>query len=73
MVVASVSKLPPFIMGLAKSATDSMNVTRNALPRPGSSSGSVTVVKTFQRLAPMSRLASSREGSMFLSRPLSIM
>ena len=60
-------------MGLAKSATDSMNVTRNALPRPGSIRGRVTVVKTFHRLAPMSRLASSSEGSMFFRRPLSIM
>ena len=61
------------IMGLAKSAIDSMKVTRKALPRPGSISGSVTLVKTFQRLAPMSRAASSREGSMFFSRPRSIM
>ena len=73
MVVASVSKLPPIIMGLAKSATDSMNVTRKALPRPGSISGRVTVVNTFQRDAPISRAASSMEGSMFLRRPLSIM
>ena len=61
------------IMGLAKSAMDSMNVTRKALPRPGSSSGSVTVVNTFQREAPMSRAASSMEGSMFFSRPFIIM
>ena len=61
------------IMGLAKSAMDSMNVTRKALPRPGRTRGSVTLVKTFQREAPMSRAASSREGSTFLSRPLSIM
>ena len=61
------------IMGLAKSAMDSMNVTKKALPRPGSSSGSVTLVNTLQRLAPMSRAASSSDGSMFFSRPLSIM
>jgi len=61
------------IMGLAKSAMDSMNVTRNALPRPGSIRGSVTLVNTFQREAPMSRAASSNEGSMFFSRPFSIM
>ena len=61
------------IMGLAKSAIDSMKVTRNALPRPGSTSGSVTDVKTFQREAPISRAASSSDGSMFLSRPRSIM
>ena len=61
------------IIGLAKSAMDSMNVTRKALPRPGSSRGSVTVVKTFQRVAPMSRDASSIEGSMFFNRPFSIM
>ena len=60
-------------MGLAKSAMDSMKVTRKALPRPGSISGSVTLAKTFQRLAPMSRAASSSEGSMFFKRPLSIM
>ena len=35
-------------MGLAKSATDSMNVTRNALPRPGSIRGRVTLVNTFR-------------------------
>ena len=72
MDVASVFTLPPIIMGLAKSATDSMNVTKNALPRPGSNSGSVTVVNTFQRLAPMSRAASSIDGSMLFKRPLSI-
>ena len=60
-------------MGLAKSAMDSMNVTRKALPRPGSSRGRVTLVKTFHREAPMARAASSREGSMFFSRPFSIM
>ena len=59
-------------MGLAKSAMDSMKVTKKALPSPGRSRGKVTVAKTFHRLAPMSRAASSREGSMFLSRPLSI-
>ena len=58
---------------MAKSATDSMKVTRKALPRPGSISGRVTVVKTFMRPAPMLRAASSMEGSMFLSSPLSIM
>ncbi len=61
------------IMGFAKSAMDSMKETRNALPMPGRMSGSVTLVKTFQREAPMSRAASSREGSMFLSSPLNIM
>ena len=73
MVVARVSYEPPIIMGLAKSAIDSINVTRKALPRPGSISGSVTLVNTFMRLAPMSRAASSSEGSMFFKRPLSIM
>ena len=61
------------IMGLAKSAMDSMNVTRKALPRPGSISGSVTLVNTFQREAPMSRAASSSDGSMFFRSPFSIM
>ena len=61
------------IMGLAKSAMDSMNVTKKALPRPGSSNGSVTLLKTVERLAPISRAASSKEGSMFFKRPLSIM
>ena len=37
-----------------------------------SSNGSVTVVNTFHRLAPISRAASSMEGSMFFSRPFSI-
>ena len=61
------------IRGLAKSAMDSMKVTRNALPSPGSISGNVTVANTFHREAPISRAASSREGSIFFSRPLSIM
>ena len=61
------------IMGFAKSAMDSMKVTRNALPSPGRTRGSVTVMKTFQREAPMSRAASSREGSMFFNRPFIIM
>ena len=60
------------IMGFAKSAMDSMKVTKKALPRPGSISGRVTLVKTFHREAPISRAASSREGSMFLSSPFSI-
>ena len=60
-------------MGFAKSAMDSMKVTRKALPRPGSSRGKVTLVNTFIREAPMSRAASSNEGSMFFKSPLSIM
>ena len=60
------------IIGFAKSAIDSMNVTRNALPMPGSISGSVTDVKTFIREAPMSRAASSIDGSMFFRRPLNV-
>ena len=60
-------------MGLAKSAMDSIKVTKNALPSPGSISGNVTVENTFHREAPISRAASSREGSIFFSRPLSIM
>ena len=36
-------------------------------------SGNVTLVNTFQREAPMSRAASSSEGSMFFKSPLSIM
>ena len=59
-------------MGLAKSATDSIKVTRNAFPRPGSSRGKVTLVNTLQREAPMSRVASSRDGSIFFSRPFNI-
>ena len=61
------------IIGLAKSAMDSMNVTRKAFPIPGSRSGSVTLVKTFILEAPMSRAASSSDGSMFFRRPLNIM
>ena len=61
------------IIGFAKSAIDSMKVTRKAFPSPGRRRGSVTFAKTFHRVAPMSRAASSREGSMFLRRPLSIM
>ena len=59
-------------MGFAKSAMDSMKVTRKALPRPGSSKGKVTLVNTFIREAPMSRAASSSEGSMFFKSPFSI-
>ena len=60
-------------MGFAKSAMDSMKVTKKALPRPGSSRGKVTLVNTFIREAPMSRAASSNEASMFFKSPLSIM
>ena len=59
-------------MGLAKSATDSIKVTKNALPRPGSRRGNVTLVNTFHLVAPISLVASSKEGSIFLSSPLSI-
>ena len=72
MVVANVSKSPPISIGFAKSATDSINVTRNAFPSPGSISGSVTVVNTFQRDAPISLAASSMEGSIFFNKPFSI-
>ena len=61
------------IMGLAKSAMDSMKVTKKALPRPGSSRGRVTLVNTFMREAPISRAASSKDGSMFFNRPFIIM
>ena len=61
------------IIGFAKSAIDSMKETRKALPMPGRIKGKVTLVKTFQREAPMSRAASSSEGSMFFKRPLNIM
>ena len=61
------------IMGLAKSAMDSIKVTKKALPRPGRINGRVTLVKTLKREAPISRAASSKEGSMFFSKPLSIM
>ncbi len=61
------------IMGFAKSAIDSMKVTKKAFPKPGRMRGMVTEVKTFHREAPISRAASSREGSIFMSRPLSIM
>ena len=72
MQVDIVSIDPPIIIGFAKSATDSTKVTRNAFPRPGSRSGSVTVMKTLNLDAPISRAASSKLGSMFRSRPLSI-
>ena len=38
-----------------------------------SSNGSVTEVNTLKRLAPISRAASSMEGSIFFSRPRNIM
>ena len=70
MVVARVSYEPPIIIGFAKSAIDSINETRKALPKPGKIRGSVTLVNTFQRLAPISRAASSRDGSMFFKQAL---
>ena len=59
-------------MGLAKSAMDSIKVTKKALPRPGRIRGNVTLVNTLSREAPISRAASSRLGSIFFSRPFSI-
>ena len=38
--VDSTSKLPPSMIGLPKSAIDSMNVMRNAFARPGRINGS---------------------------------
>ena len=52
--------------------TDKENVTKNAFPSPGKSSGSVTLLNTFILLAPMSLAASSKLGSIFLSNPFSI-
>ena len=71
-LVFMVSSEPPIIIGLAKSATDSMKVTKKALVMPGASSGSVISLNTFQREAPISRAASSSEGSTFFSKPESM-
>ena len=61
------------IIGFAKSAMDSIKVTRNAFPSPGSKRGRVTEENTLNLDAPMSLAASSKDGSMFFKSPLSIM
>ena len=50
-----------------------MNVTKNALPRPGRINGRVTLENTLKRVAHISLAASSRDGSIFFNRPFSIM
>ena len=59
-------------MGFAKSAIDSIKVTKKAFPRPGRIKGRVTVINTLDLEAPISLAASSRDGSIFFKRPLSI-
>jgi hypothetical protein len=44
--------LPARINGVAKSASEAAKSSRKALARPGTQSGSVTVVNTFHRDAP---------------------
>ena len=56
--------------GFAKSAKDSIKETKNAFPNPGINRGKVTVQKTFQREAPISLAASSKEGSIFFKSAL---
>ena len=51
----------------------SINVTKNALPSPGKIKGNVTLENTLKRVAPISLAASSRDGSIFFNKPLSIM
>ena len=51
----------------AMKANNDRRIMGNGTPK-----GDITLVNTFQREAPMSRAASSNEGSMFFSRPFSI-
>ena len=50
-----------------------MNESIKEFAKPGASSGIVIVKNAFPREAPMSRAASSREVSIFPSKPLNIM
>ena len=59
------------VIGLPKSAAHLMNISRNEFTMPGSDSGIVTFKNVCKRDAPMSRAASSIEGSIVLSTPLS--
>ncbi len=59
--VGSTGKLlPARIKGVAKSASDAANSSRNALASPGMHSGSVTVRNTRQRDAPSDSAIPSR-------------
>jgi hypothetical protein len=67
--VDSTLKLPPSTMGLPKSASDSMKLTRKALASPGRISGSETSENTRQRPARSVCAASSMPGEMPSTTP----
>ena len=69
--VDSTSKLPPSTSGLPKSAMLSMKPSRKALASPGRISGSETVRKVCQRLARSVWAASSIDGLMPSTTPIS--
>ncbi len=69
--VDSTPKLPPSMIGLPKSAIDSMNVIRKALARPGRISGSDTSMKVRQRSARSVCAASSIDGDTPSTTPIS--
>ena len=69
--VDSTLKLPPSTSGLPKSAMLSMNPSKKALARPGRISGQDTVRKVCQALALRVCAASSREGLIASTTPIS--
>ena len=71
--VESTENEPPTTIGLPKSAMLSMKPTRNALARPGASSGSVMVRKVVRRSARSVCAASSSDGPMPATTPRTIM
>ena len=73
MSVDSTEYCPPTTTGLPKSAMLSMNPTRNALAKPGLSSGRVTVKNVLLRLARSVCAASSMLGATPCTTPRMIM
>ncbi|MNV30840.1 hypothetical protein D3C71_1221270 [compost metagenome] len=71
--VDSTENCPPTTMGLPKSAMLSIKPTKNALARPGLSSGRVTVMKVRCGLARSVWAASSRLGATPCTTPRIIM
>jgi hypothetical protein len=65
-------RLPARISGVAKSASEAANKSKNALARPGMVSGSVTVRKTRQREAPRLNAMFSTLGSTPASTAFSV-
>ena len=71
--VLSTENWPPTTIGLPKSAMLSMKPTRNALARPGLSSGKVMLMKVCSGEARRVCAASSRLGAMPCTTPRMIM